>query len=112
MAAVRAFATNWRAILHGGDFNSGCPVVAATMEGEPLARSARDAAGRAFEKWVGQLSDAFQRQGVEPARARSLSTMAVAAVEGAIVLGRAQRSTAPLERVGDELERLVEEALS
>jgi hypothetical protein len=44
---------------------------------------------------------------VAAARARSVATLAVAAVEGAIVLARAQRSAAPLERVAGELERLV-----
>ena len=102
----------WRAILHGSDFEAGCPVVAATLEGE-RSPGARDAAGPAFEQLGGQLlADAFERQGVEPDRARSLATLAVAAVEGAIVLARAQRSTAPLERVGDELEALVSEALA
>jgi hypothetical protein len=49
---------------------------------------------------------------VEPARARSLGTLAVAAVEGGIVLARAERSAAPLERVADELEALVAVAIA
>jgi AcrR family transcriptional regulator len=110
VAAVRGFASAYREILRSADFEAGCPIVAASMEGD-RSPAARDAAGRAFESWVELLGEGFERQGVEEDRARSLATLAIASVEGAIVLARAQRSIAPLERVGDELERLVGGAL-
>jgi hypothetical protein len=43
---------------------------------------------------------------VAAGRARSLATLAVAAIEGAVVLARAQRSAEPLRRVARELEEL------
>ena len=49
----------------------------------------------------------LQQHEIPPERARSLATLAIAAIEGAIVLARAQRSSDPLERVADELEALV-----
>jgi len=106
IAAIRDFAALWRGILEQSDFSSGCPVVSATLEGERTP-AARDAAGAAFRRWEQLLAQAFGRQGVAPQRAASLATLAIAAIEGAIVLSRAERSSAPLERVCDELETLV-----
>jgi len=111
VAAVRAFASLWRAVLRDSDFSAGCPIASATLEGD-RAPAARDVAGAAFARWQELLADAFRRRGATPARARSLATLTVAAVEGAIVLSRAQRSSAPLERVADELESIVADAVS
>jgi hypothetical protein len=41
--------------------------------------------------------------GVDPADAEAYGVTAVAALEGALVLSRAQRSTRPLEQVGAQL---------
>ncbi|MCW2986425.1 MAG: hypothetical protein JWR63_3995, partial [Conexibacter sp.] len=42
-------------------------------------------------------------RGLPRERAASLAALAVAAIEGAVVLSRAQRSSAPMEQVADEL---------
>jgi AcrR family transcriptional regulator len=109
-AAVRRFASGWRRILRDSDFAAGCPIVAAALEGDRTP-AARDAAGAAFARWERDLSSALEGHGVARERARSLATLAVAAIEGAIVLARAKRSVAPLERVADELEALIAAAL-
>ena len=106
VAAIRDFAALWRDILERSDFRSGCPIVSATLEGERTP-AARDEAGAAFRRWEELLGGAFARHGVTPSRAASLATLAIAAIEGAIVLSRAERDSAPLERVADELEALV-----
>jgi TetR/AcrR family transcriptional repressor of lmrAB and yxaGH operons len=110
VVAVRAFVALWRKLLRSTDFASGCPVVSATLEGD-RSPAARDAAGVAFRQWEELLAGALERRSVEADRARGLATLIVSAVEGAIVLARAQRSLAPLERVADELEALVTGAL-
>ena len=110
-AAVRSFAGLYRELLRTSEFAAGCPVVSATLEGARSA-GARDAAGAAFERWQELLADAFAARGVAPERALSLATLAIAAIEGGIVLARAQRSNEPLERVADELEVLLAGAVA
>ena len=105
-AAVRRFGATWREVLRSSDFTAGCPIAAAALEGD-RAPAAREAAGEAFARWQELLADAFERNGVERGRSTSLATLAVAALEGGIVLARAERSAAPLERVTEELEQLV-----
>jgi AcrR family transcriptional regulator len=108
--AVRSFAGIYRELLRRSEFAAGCPVVSATLEGD-RSPGARDAAGAAFRSWQELLAAAFEGHGLPAERARSLATLTIAAIEGGIVLARAQRSYEPLERVAGELEALVGAAL-
>jgi TetR/AcrR family transcriptional regulator, lmrAB and yxaGH operons repressor len=110
VAAVDAIADFWRTVMHNSDFAAGCPVLAATLEGD-RSPAARDAARVAFERWQYLLADILQRAGIPEERARSLGSIAISAVEGAVILARAQRSNAPLERVVDELRTLFHDAI-
>ena len=103
-AAIRAFAAHWLGVLEETDFGSGCVVVAATLDGSPSVRSA---AGEAFAAWEGALADGIAPYVSDSERAHSIATLAIAAIEGAVVLARAQHSTRPLVRVAVELERLI-----
>jgi AcrR family transcriptional regulator len=111
VAAIRDFAAVWRRILRDSELDAGCPVVAAALEGD-RSPGAREAAGAAFDRWAGLCAEAFERRGLPPARARSLATLTIAAIEGGVVLARAQRSVEPLERVADELAALAGAALA
>jgi TetR/AcrR family transcriptional repressor of lmrAB and yxaGH operons len=110
VAAIRGFTASWERILEKWDYGAGCTVVAAALEGDRTP-GAREAARDAFTSWQELLAGAFGEQGVPEERARSLAALTVAAVEGAVVLARAERSPEPLERVADELSTLVEEAV-
>ena len=108
--AIDAFRRQWTENLRGSDFEAGCPIVAATLEGE-REPAVRDAAGRVFARWEHVLSDALRERGVRTDRARSVTTLIIASIEGSIVLARAQRTTRPLERVSRELQAVVAQAL-
>jgi AcrR family transcriptional regulator len=111
IAALDTFIAMWTDILRHSDFAAGCPIVAAALEGD-RSPHVRDAAGAAFGHWEELLAGAIAGHGVPKKRARSLATLLIAAIEGAVVVARAQRSTAPLERVADELRRLAPTVLS
>lgn len=110
VTAVRDFVAGWRAVLERADFTAGCSVVAATLEGDRTP-GAREAARAAFEGWEEILVGALTERGVAPERARSLATLTIASIEGAVILARAERSTAPLDRVAGELAELITGAL-
>ena len=105
VGAVRAFLAWWRRVLVKSDFTAGCPVVAVTVESQ-LA----DAAADAFRRWRDALAAGLASAGATPARAARLATLTVAAVEGATIMCRAQRSLDPLDDVGAELEELISAA--
>ena len=110
VAAVEGVVDFWRAFLRGTEFAAGCPVVAATVEGDRTP-AARDAAQEAFARWIDLHTEILRRAGAPDDRARQLGTLFVAAIEGAVILSRAQRSTAPLDDVLDELRAAIRDGL-
>jgi len=110
IAAVGLFRTHWSKILRASDFERGCKIAAIAVEGsnEPTARAI---AGDVFADWQTAVADALSRRGVAAARARSIATLLLASIEGAIILCRAQRSLRPLESVSDELELVMASAI-
>jgi TetR/AcrR family transcriptional repressor of lmrAB and yxaGH operons len=111
VAALRSMTRLYAEGLDRTDYAIGCPIAAAALEGE-RSPGASAAAGETFAAWEDLLAGAFRRSGVPRARSRSLATLSVSAIEGAILVARAQRSSAPLQRVGRELEGLAREALA
>jgi AcrR family transcriptional regulator len=109
--AIGSFRRHWSKILRASDFNAGCPIAAAAVEGahEPAAR---DIAGEVFADWEQVIAQALRSRGVAARRSRSVATMLIASIEGAIILSRAQRSLRPLDRVADELELVMASALA
>lgn len=109
-AAIGMFGGFYCQVLRDSDFAAGCPVLAAALEGErsPLAR---DAAGEGFRQWERLIAGGLQRDGLTAHEADPLATLIVSSLEGAIVLSRAQRTTAPLERVLDRIQALIHDSV-
>ncbi|MFB9876580.1 TetR/AcrR family transcriptional regulator [Planobispora siamensis] len=101
--ALHALADLWRRGLEAGDYAVGCPIVAAALGTE---RSARDVAGATFGAWCDLIADKLVADGADRRRARSVAVLVVGGLEGALVLAQAQRSSAPLDAVVDELSAL------
>lgn len=99
----------WSDVIEGSGFEAGCPVVAAALGGADVA-SARELAGAAFAGWTTILEGVLERSGVPAVRVPGMATMALAAIEGAVVLGLAQHSIEPMEQVVAELRELVRSA--
>ncbi|MEU0540516.1 TetR/AcrR family transcriptional regulator [Nocardia sp. NPDC005978] len=103
---IAAFPAMWREALVSSDFTAGCPIVAAAL-GRAESPEAADVAGETFTEWEGILADRLEAEQVAPETARTLATTIVAAIEGAVIVSLATRTTAPLERVGKQLAELV-----
>jgi AcrR family transcriptional regulator len=106
---LRAFLAPWREVLERSDFRAGCPLVAITVETD-VPPALREAVARAFAGWQELLATRLRRAGIAPARARMLATLTLSAIEGAVLLCRAQRDTAPLDAVAAELARAIDAA--
>jgi AcrR family transcriptional regulator len=111
-AALRRFGEFWNKILLDSKFNAGCPVVSVAVGGSTDDQHLQSAVAQIFQRWHQALAEAIIADGVDMLRAGRLATMAVAAIEGAIILCRVQRSTAPLNDVIAEFESLVSLATS
>jgi AcrR family transcriptional regulator len=105
---LHAFLALWRDIITSTDFQAGCPVLAVAVE-EPSDESADalTAAAEVFTTWESLLADSLRQYGTDRQQAEQLATVIVAAVEGAVVMCRAQRSTRPLDHIAAQLDVLV-----
>ncbi|MBL8560440.1 MAG: TetR/AcrR family transcriptional regulator [Hyphomonadaceae bacterium] len=56
--------------------------------------------------WRNELARTFEMQGAPEATARSLAATAIALLEGAAIVARIERDTAPLDAVGGQVARL------
>ncbi|MFI9742773.1 TetR/AcrR family transcriptional regulator [Streptomyces sp. NPDC052494] len=105
--ALAHLAEFWRSLLTASDYGSGCPIVALTVGGGDQVPAAAGIAREVFSGWQKQYRDLLVAHGVPQDRAARLATLTVASIEGAVILARAQRSTAPLDEVIAELTALL-----
>ena len=112
IAGLRAFVEIWRADFERSGYRAGCPIVAVAVENHEDAPELLDSAARAFDAWTSAFAESLRTAGVPSERADRLSTLVVSAVEGAIVLSRAERDPKPLLDVAAELEDLIAAALA
>lgn len=103
---VAAFIQMWSDALVSTDFQNGCPLVAAACSRDEAPEAAA-AAAALFYGWAGLLAERLAADGIAPDVAETLSTTVIAAIEGAVILCRAEQSTTPLDRVSHHLSELI-----
>lgn len=107
---IDRFARFYMRELERTEFREGCPLMAAAVAG--AREEAAAPAARAFGQIQDSLTASLVESGVEPGRAASLATLAISAIEGAIVLSRAGQSVAPLDQTRQELSDIYAAALA
>jgi TetR/AcrR family transcriptional repressor of lmrAB and yxaGH operons len=110
--AIRGFTAWYADRLDETGTRFGCPIAPAVLESALSSDAVAAAAAAAFDSWQSQLAAALRTSGVPAYRARRLAQTVVAGVEGALVLARARRSAGPIRAVGQELARLLDEAIT
>jgi len=86
---------------------AGCPVAGVAVDTLPEARELMALVKGTFASWIDLLADQLEAAGLTRDRARGVALATLAAVEGALILCRAERNPRPLETVAVELKRLV-----
>ena len=102
----------WTDEYEASGFAGGCPVAAATVDWAESVPSTREAVAAAFATWTGPVARALTDMGVPEERAGSLATLMVGALEGAILIARAERDVRALTTVARELGPLLDGAVS
>jgi TetR/AcrR family transcriptional regulator, lmrAB and yxaGH operons repressor len=96
--AISVIVTPWRRLLVDHDFALGCPL-AATICDAADNDSLRTHVGESLASWRALVADAYIRFGAPEAEAEAHATVLMAALEGALILARAQRTIEPLDTV-------------
>ena len=96
--AISVIVAPWRRLLIDHDFALGCPL-AATIIDAADNDSLRTHVGELLARWRAPVADAYTKFGVPQAEAEAHATVLLAALEGALMLARAQRNVEPLDTV-------------
>src|SRR3954454_6014979 len=91
-------------------YEDACPIATVALEVSSTREPLRIACADVFESWLGGWVAFFTAHGIGARRARELAVAVLAALEGAVVLARALRSTEPLDVAGATMAAPVRDA--
>jgi TetR/AcrR family transcriptional repressor of lmrAB and yxaGH operons len=96
--AIDAVIAPWRQLLVESDFTLGCPIAATVVDASGDDRL-REKARSLLVQWHDSVRDLLIRFGDDDATADDQAWVLLAAIEGALILARAQQRTEPLDAV-------------
>lgn len=108
---VRAYYAGAARELRESGYRLGCPVAPVILDAVAGSARLEEACREALATWRDALRGGLERAGVAAARAAALAELAVSALEGALLVARAQRDVAPIETVAEEVAAAIEAAL-
>jgi AcrR family transcriptional regulator len=109
-ALFEAMARQWREDFLSDGYRAGCPVAASVVDCSATSDAVRQATADAFGAWQRAVAAALRRMGVPRGRARSLATVMIGALEGAILIARAERDLHALDVTVRQLRPLLDGA--
>jgi AcrR family transcriptional regulator len=112
VTAVRAFFSGAAEHLRLTDYADACPIATVALEVSSSSEVLRRACADVFDCWIATAAARLQAHGVDESEARALAIGIIAALEGAFVLCRAQRTTEALAVAEEFAVLCVERALS
>jgi TetR/AcrR family transcriptional regulator, lmrAB and yxaGH operons repressor len=104
---LRAYIRGVARLLERSDYLLGCPVTAVTADTAATSETLRGVTSSIFGHWQEVMAERLIRAGWTTDEAQRCATLALAALEGALLLGRAHRDTEPLMVVADSIADLV-----
>ena len=102
-AMVQAYCRLLAGWMAKSGFRDGCPISTTLLESAPQTPGIAMAGREAFANWRTVIARALLRDGFSRAEARRLSTLAVSAIEGSLILARVDKSGEPIEDVAKSL---------
>ena len=97
-AAIDAIVAPWRRLLVEHNFALGCPLAATVVDAADNDKLRSHVSGL-LAQWHTSVANVFVKFGDPEPAAHDKATVLIAAIEGAVILARAQHSTRPLDTV-------------
>lgn len=98
--------------LTASDYADGCPIGTLALDVASSHEPVREVCAAVLQDWQDVLADELWKVGWSRREAQSRASFAVAALEGAILLGRTQRSIEPLRRTARHVRDVLEQSPS
>ena len=96
--AIDAIFAPWRRVLVESNFTMGCPIAATVIDASAEDRL-REEARALLDRWRDFVHAALVEFGAPETTAKDDASVLLSALEGALILSRAHRSTEPLDTV-------------
>jgi AcrR family transcriptional regulator len=100
---LAAFVALWRQVVEASNGSSGCAVAGVALDTPPAEGGLLGVVRSTFRSWGAALAERLEAAGVPSARAQPVALAALAGMEGALILCRAEGGTGPLDTVAQEL---------
>jgi TetR/AcrR family transcriptional repressor of lmrAB and yxaGH operons len=107
---VRALAQIMADRLERSGYQNGCAIATMVLELAPGDEELSAAFDTVFARWRAALVTRFEPLGLTPGRAKILADLTMSALEGALVLSRAARSTEPFATTTEALITAIDHA--
>jgi TetR/AcrR family transcriptional repressor of lmrAB and yxaGH operons len=104
---VERFIDMWRQIVLTSAGTAGCVVAGVAIDTDASEARQIEVVRATFRSWIAMLAEQLESAGVPSDRATPIATAAVAGMEGALILCRAEGNVQPLDTVALELKRLL-----
>jgi len=102
-AMLRAYAALLAGWMGASGFADGCPVATTLLELAPASADIAAAGSQILGEWAGVFAAALVRAGTPPERAARLGALAIAALEGALIAARVERSERAILGAAEEV---------
>ena len=100
VTATANFFEGAAAVVEATDYADACPIATVALEVASTNEPMRNAAAEVFESWLVVLRQRLTGAGIAADRAHDLAVELFCAIEGAFILSRTTRSTAPIHIAG------------
>ncbi len=104
---LECFIDMWRQVVLSSGGAEGCVVAGVAIDTFAREPGLIDVVRATYRSWIELLAEQLEAVGVPKAQVMPIATATVAGMEGALILCRADGSSAPLETVAVELKRLL-----
>jgi len=110
--ALRRYGERVAGWMAASGFRDGGPIATTLLEMAPGDAGITAAGAAAFAGWADTLATALRARRVPAARAAALATLAVSAIDGALLQARVRVDAAPVRDTLDEVARAFDDAIA
>ena len=107
---VKAYGALLAGWMEKSGFRDGCPITTTLLETAPQSKDILNNSAQAFAAWRAMFAEALRRDGAPKAQAERLARFALSAMEGSLILARAEQSGRPIVEAAAEIARAFEAA--